>query len=197
MFINSTETDGVWDLGFGAFSATDLPPVGSQIAPNTAVSVESFFDPNNGTQSYNSYWQVWSDGGTVNIILEGIAASPPIANFSISDGAGEWLPQSNLLMDFDNVAPGSSSTRQIRICNVGGSALEIDKSKPPNGVFHINDPTELHESQQIPVGDCAFGTVLLVPNTEAYDVPDLAVNNTWTLNTNDDDFGVHVVEMTA
>ena len=49
-------------------------------------------------------------------------------------------------MDFGDVAPGSSSSRQIRICNSGGSALEIDKSKPPNGIFHISDPTELEET---------------------------------------------------
>jgi hypothetical protein len=147
--------------------------------------------------SYSSYWQVWSDGGDVNIILEGSASTAPIANFSISNGEGGWLPPSNLLMDFGDVAPGSSSSRQIQICNNGGSSLEIDKSKPPNGVFHISDPTELHETQQIPPGECAYGTVLMVANTEEYNQPDLVINNTWTLNTNDLNFGVHTVEITA
>ncbi len=193
-FTNTTLVNGVWVLGYG-FVAANLPEIGSQIGPNTAISIDSTFNPLNGTGSYNSYWQVWSTGGAVNIILEGIASTAPVANFSISDGEGGWLPSSNLLMDFGDVAPGSSSSLVIRICNAGGSALEIDKSKPPNGVFHISDPTELHESQQIPPTDCAYGTVLMVANTEQHNVPNLVLNNTWTLNTNDLNFGVHVVEI--
>ena len=195
-FTNTTFINGTWDLGYG-FTANTLPAVGSTIAPNTAISINSNFDPINGTGSYNSYWQVWSTGGIVNIILEGSASTAPIANFSISTSEGGWLPGSNLLMDFGDVVPGSSQSLQIRICNEGGSALEIDKSKPPNGVFHISDPTELHESQQIAPGACAYGTVLMVANTEEYNEPDLLLNNTWTLNTNDLNFGVHVVEITG
>lgn len=195
-FTNTTIVEGVWDLGYG-FTVDTLPAIGSVIPPNTAISIDSTFYPINGTGSYNSYWQVWSTGGTVNIILEGSASTAPVANFSISNGEGAWLPDANLLMDFGDVAPGSSSSRQIRICNTGGSALEIDKSKPPNGVFHISDPTELHESQQIAPGDCAYGTVLMVANTEEYNEPDLVLNNTWTLNTDDLNFGVHVIEITG
>ncbi|KAF7884514.1 uncharacterized protein EAF02_004850 [Botrytis sinoallii] len=197
IFINSTVINGTWDLGFGYFSAVDLPEIGSQIAPSSQISIQSSFEPNNGTGSYNSYWQVWSDGGTVNIILEGIASTAPTTNFSISNGEGGWLPQANLLMDFGRVAPGSSSSQQIRICNVGGSSLEISKSKPPNGVFHISDPTELHESQQIAVNDCAYGTVIFSANVEQYNKPDLVINNTWTLNTDDVNWGVHIVEITG
>jgi hypothetical protein len=98
-------------------------------------------------------------------------------------------------MDFGDVPPGSSSSLQIRICNEGGSVLEIDKSKPPSGVFHISDPEELAETQTIAPGDCAYGTVLFNPNTEEYDIPSYTVNNSWTLNTNDLNFGVHVVEI--
>ncbi|KAK6593884.1 WSC domain-containing protein-like protein 3 [Botrytis cinerea] len=173
-FINSTVMGGTWDLGFGYFSAVGLPEIGSQIAPSSQISIQSSFKPTNGTGSYNSYWQVWSDGGTVNIILEGIASTAPITNFSISNGEGGWLPQANLIMDF-----------------------EISKSKPPNGVFHISDPTELHESQQIAVNDCAYGTVIFSANVEQYNKPDLLLNNTWTLNTDDVNWGVHVVEITG
>ncbi|APA14815.1 hypothetical protein sscle_13g095850 [Sclerotinia sclerotiorum 1980 UF-70] len=197
VFINSTVINGTWDLGFGYFTAVGLPAIGSQVAPSSQLSIQSSFDPTNGTGSYNSYWQVWSDGGSVNIILEGIASTAPITNFSISNGEGGWLPQANLFMDFGKVAPGSSSSQQIRICNVGGSSLEISKSKPPNGVFHISDPTELHESQQIAVNDCAYGTVIFSANVEEYNKPDLLLNNTWTLNTDDVNWGVHVVEITG
>ncbi len=195
IFTNATQTNGVWDLGLG-FTSLSLPPVNSVINGNTAIDIESTFDPINGIGSYTSFFQIWSTGGSVNIILEGSASPPPIANFSISDGEGGWL-YNDLNMEFGDVAPGSSSSLQIRICNQGGSALEIEKSKPPNGVFHISDPTELEETLQIPVNTCAFGTVLFVADTEEYNVPDLFLNNTWSLNTNDLTFGIHVVNITG
>ena len=159
--------------------------------------MDAVFNPVGGIGDYVSYWQVWTDGGTANIVLEGTASTAPIANFSISTSEGGWLPPTNLLMDFGDVAPGSSASLQIRICNQGGSSLEIDKSKPPNGVFRISDPTELEETLQIVPGACAYGTVLMNAPVEEYDIPNLVVNNTWTLNTNDPNFGVHTVEITA
>jgi len=195
-FTNSTVINGAWDLGYGFTTAT-LPAIGSKISANTAVSVDAVFNPVGGIGDYVSYWQVWTDGGTANIVLEGTASTAPIANFSISTSEGGWLPPTNLLMDFGDVAPGSSASLQIRICNQGGSSLEIDKSKPPNGVFRISDPTELEETLQIVPGACAYGTVLMNAPVEEYDIPNLVVNNTWTLNTNDPNFGVHTVEITA
>jgi hypothetical protein len=196
VFTNSTVKNGVWDLGYG-FSTSSLPAVGSTIPANTAVSVAAIFNPVGGIGDYSSFWQVWTDGGTENIVLEGTASTAPIANFSISNGEGGWLPQANLLMDFGDVAPGSTASLQIRICNQGGSALVIDKSKPPNGVFRISDPTELEETLQIVPGACAYGTVEMNAPTEEYNIPNLVINNTWTLNTNDLNFGVHIVEITA
>jgi hypothetical protein len=196
VFTNSTVNNGIWDLGYG-FSTSSLPAVGSTIPANTAVSVAAIFNPVGGIGDYSSFWQVWTDGGTENIVLEGTASTAPIANFSISNGEGGWLPQANLLMDFGDVAPGSTASLQIRICNQGGSALVIDKSKPPNGVFRISDPTELEETLQIVPGACAYGTVEMNAPTEEYNIPNLVINNTWTLNTNDLNFGVHIVEITA
>lgn len=196
VYTNSTIVGGSWVMGYG-FSATTLPAIGSTIAPNSAISIDTTFDPLNGTGQYMSYWQVWSNGGSANVILEGAASTAPIANFSIANGEGGWLPQADLLMDFGRVAPGSTSSRQIRICNQGGSAMIISKSKPPAGVFHISDPTELEETLQITPGDCSYGEVLMVANTEEYNLPDLTITNSWTLNTNDLTFGVHVVNITG
>lgn len=193
-FINVTQTNGTWDLGSG-FTTTTLPPVGTILAGGSAVTIQSTFTPVTGTGSYYSLLQVWSTGGEVNIILEGSASTAPIATLQIGTKEGGWLPSGTLLMDFGAVTPGSSSSLGIRICNTGGSVLTIDKSKPPNGVFHIADPAELHESQQVPVNSCAYGVVLMNTNTEAYNQPDIVVNNTWTLNTNDLSFGVHVVQI--
>ena len=187
--------NGTVDLGYGYFTSTALPPVGTVLQAGDQVSVQSTFQPPDVVGNYLSYFTVWSTGGTQYTILEGSASNAPIANFSISNGEGGWLPQSNLLMDFGDVAPGTTSSREIQLCNVGGSTLEITKSKPPNGVFHLDDPSELGESQDILVGQCAYGTVLFVTDTEDPNVPSQTYNNTWTLNTDDLTFGVHVIEI--
>lgn len=196
VWTNATQdANGVWNLG-SAFTATGLPDVLSAVGPGDVIDVDATFYPTDGVATYGSILQIWTDGGVSHIILEGSAALPPICTMQISDADGNWLSPSNLLMDFGRVAPGATGSRQIRICNSGGSSLEISKSKPPNGVFHLSDPgTELYESQQIPVSQCALATVLMTTNTEVYNEPDLAINNTWTLNTNDLTFGVHVVEI--
>ena len=192
----TTAADGTFILGEG-FTSSNLPAVGTVVAAGNQISVDSTFDPIDGVGSYQSYLFVYTNGGTQYTILEGSASTAPIANFSISNGENGWLPMSNLLMDFGKVGPGTTSSRQIRICNEGGSVLEISKSKPPNGVFHIDDPTELHESQTIDIGDCAYGTVLFVTKTEEYNIPDITYTNSWTLNTDDLNFGVHVVQITG
>lgn len=179
---NTTFGGSTQDLGYG-FTASDLPVVGTVIVGGAQISVDSTFTPVNGTGNYASFFNVWSDGGSQNIILEGSASTAPIANFSISNGEGGWLPQSNLLMDFGDVVPGTSPSLQIRICDVGGSVLEVTKSKPPNGVFRLDDPTDLHESQQIPVDQCAYGTVIFATNAETPNNPDQVYTNSWTLNT--------------
>ena len=247
-YTNVTTSGGTSDLGVG-FTSQNLPAVGTVIQGGSQISVDSVFTPVNGVGSYLSYLFTFSTAGSANIILEGSASTAPIANFSISNGEGGWLPQGNLLMDFGKVAPGTTSERQIRICNQGGSVLEVSKSKPPNGAFRPEyvfsefnyvscvplhelksiyseqivfnyiivtsrgllllqsptrltqnfdrDPTSLHESQTIPVGTCAYATVLFVTNAENPNEPDQVYANTWTLNTDDLNFGVHVVEITG
>lgn len=195
-YTNVTLKDGAFDLGVG-FTSENLPAVNTVIQGGGQVSVEAKFTPLNGVGSYQSYLFTFTDAGSTNIILEGSASTAPIANFSISNSEGGWLPQSNLLMDFGKVAPGTTSERRIRICNQGGSVLEVSKSKPPSGVFRPDDPNALHESQDIPVGQCAYATVLFVTNAEEPNVPDQVYTNSWTLNTDDLNFGVHVVEITG
>ncbi|MCJ1408115.1 hypothetical protein MMC19_002188, partial [Ptychographa xylographoides] len=181
-------------LGEG-FTSDNLPPQGTVVQPNQQISIDSTFYPYAGVGSYNSYLMVYTDGGSAETTLEGSASTAPIANFSISNGEGGWLPGTNLLMDFGDCAPGSTQGLQIQICNNGGSVLDISKSKPPNGVFHPDDPTELHEEQQIPIGACAYGNVLFTPPTIEYNAADVIYTNTWTLNTADLTFGVHVVQI--
>lgn len=194
-YTNVTFSQKPYVLGEG-FSSNNLPPVGTVIPGGGEISVDSMFTPTD-IRTYNSYFFVFSDGGKAFTILEGSASTAPIANFSISTSEGGWLPAQNLLMDFGKVAPGSTSSRKIRICNAGGSVLQISKSKPPSGVFRPEDPNALHESQDIPVNDCAYGTVLFVTNAEQPNTPDQTFTNSWTLNTDDINFGVHEVQITG
>lgn len=186
-----------WDLGLG-FATTYLPAVRSVIGAGQSTSISSTFNATNGTGDYLSYFNVWSTGGHAQIILEGSASTKPVANFSISNGEGGWLPGSDLQMDFGTAAPGQTVSRQIRICNEGGSVLTITKSKPPLGDIRAqNYGIDLHESQQVAVGTCAYGTVVFNPRPEPPNVPDYVVTNQWTLNVDDTGFGVHVVNMTG
>ncbi|KAL8776823.1 MAG: hypothetical protein Q9194_002912, partial [Teloschistes cf. exilis] len=194
-YTNVTFGKAPYALGEG-FSSSNLPVVGTVIQGGGEISVDSQFLPT-AVGTYNSYFFVFSNGGKAFTILEGSASTAPIANFSISTSEGGWLPAGNLIMDFGKVAPGSSSSRQIRICNEGGSVLEISKSKPPNGVFRPDDPNALHESQDIRVNECAYATVLFVTNAEQPNTPDQTFTNTWTLNTDDITFGVHEVQITG
>lgn len=197
-FTNTTFDGGVADMGFG-FSSTNLPAVGSQIAASSSVSVSVTFTPVNGTGNYASFFQIWSTGGSTNTILEGSASTAPKAVLSISTSEGGWLVDTTdlqPLMDFGSVSPGSTTQRQIRICNTGGSVLTISKSKPPLGAIHVQTyGVDLHETQTINVNDCAYGTVIFVAPTTDLNTPPETFTNEWTLNTDDLDFGVHVVQM--
>lgn len=177
------------------FTSSNLPAPGTVLQPGQSVSVDTTFTPNTGVGSYASFLYTYSDGGVKEVTLEGSASTAPIANFSISTSEGGWLPDANLNMDFGSVAPGSSHTRSIRICNVGGSVLKISKSKPPNGAFHLDDPAALHEEQEIAIGACAYGPVIFVAPTKPYNAADEVITNSWTLNTDDLNFGVHVVQI--
>ncbi|KAI9674851.1 MAG: hypothetical protein M1829_003591 [Trizodia sp. TS-e1964] len=184
-------------LGTG-FTTSQLIPVGGKVLAGKSVTITVTFTPVNGAGNYQSYLYIYTDGGNRFISLVGSASAAPVAVLTISTAENGWLPPSNLLMDFGNVAPGSSQTRQIRICNTGGSSLTITKSKPPGGDIRATAAgIDLHESQQIAPNDCAYGTVLFGPNVEPVNVADNPESNTWTLNTDDPNFGVHIVNITG
>ncbi|KZF19452.1 WSC-domain-containing protein [Xylona heveae TC161] len=195
-YTNATQgDDGVWDLGYG-FTSLNLPDVGTVIQPQQSIVVQVTFEPLNGTGLYQSWLNVWTNGGSSYTVFEASASTAPIAVMTISNGEGGWLPPTNVLMDFGSVAPGGNATRVIQICNEGGSVLTISKSKPPLGVIRATAAgIDLHETQTIPVNECATGTVMFAPNIEPPNVPDFTVTNTWTLNTDDPNFGVHVVQI--
>ncbi|KAI9776670.1 MAG: hypothetical protein M1835_005454, partial [Candelina submexicana] len=185
-------------LGKG-FTSDELPAVGSVIQATSSVSVRATFTPVTGTGQYSSFFFIWTTGGNSFIDLEGSASTAPIAELTISTSEGGWLPPANPpIMDFGKVAPGVTVTRLIRICNKGGSLLTITKSKPPAGVIRATAGTiDLHESQTINVNECATGAVAFNPPSEPANSPDQVFTNSWTLNTDDQNFGVHEVQITG
>ena len=194
---SSQNTNGTWNLGPG-FSSTALPAIGTVFTGGESQDVEMIFNAVNGTGEYVSYFRIYTDNSSASIVLEGSASTAPVANFSISTSEGGWLPSTDLNMDFGPVSPGNTTSLMIRICNQGGSVLTVTKSKPPLGVIAAANPgIDLHEGQKIPVNTCANGTVVFKPEPEQVNIPDFVVENTWTLNTDDLTFGVHVVNITG
>ncbi|KAH0545374.1 hypothetical protein FGG08_000515 [Glutinoglossum americanum] len=199
VFTNSTpDGTGTYTLSYG-FSSTNLPAVGSAVSPGQSLSVPMTFNAINGTGTYGGFFFVWTDGGSGYIVLSASASTAPIAELTISNGEGGWLPPSTQNMDFGNVAVGNSSTLQIRICNTGGSVLTITKSKPPgqSQLTATAPGVDLHEGQLIPVGTCATGGVIFQPAIEAPNILDQTIADSWTLNTDDLTFGIHVVSITG
>jgi hypothetical protein len=90
---------------------------------------------------------------------------------------------------------------EIRLNNTGGSALLITKSKPPESVelTAINPTGDLPEGSQITPNSYADGPVLFAPSLALSPINSdpRIVSETWTLNNNDLNFGVHIVNFTG
>jgi hypothetical protein len=98
------------------------------------------------------------------------------------------------------ISSGIASTSVVlRFINKGGSVLTIDKSKPPIGgvIFAENPDTELTEVTQIVPNASATATVLFQPAPPVLNSPNVEYSALWTLNVNDENFGVHVVNFTG
>lgn len=171
------------DLGAG-FSSSSLPQPNDILQTNQAVTIPIQFLASQ-TGSYATFLQFWTTGGSGYVILTGSASTAPVANLSISTIEGGWDYSNPPLMDFGNVLAGTSVSKNIRICNSGGSALTITKSKPPiqPELLAPNHGVDLHEAQTIDVNTCALGEVSIVAAPLGVDRPDHTVSDIWILNT--------------
>ena len=175
--------DGSSKIGNG-FSATSLPQVGDTLASGASITVPLKFLAN-VTGSYTSFLELWTTGGAGNAFLTGSASTAPIANISVSTVEGGWDYSSPVVMNFGNVLAGTTVTSNIRICNSGGSALTITKSKPPidTELLAPNAGVDLHEAQTIDVNSCALGAVSIVAAPLGVNHLDHTVSDVWILNT--------------
>lgn len=178
------------------FTSSDLPAIGSIVAAGDSLTVPLKFKPDE-VGNYNNFLQIWTNGGNKNILMTGSSSTAPIAELAVETSEHGWDPSG--IMDFGDVPAGTTQTRRIRICNTGGSALHITKSKPPiqPELLAENPTSDLHEGQTIPVNECAYGPIDIAAAPETPNVPDHQVSDTWTLNCDDLTFGVHVVEIKA
>ena len=178
-YTNVTQSKKGAIIGNG-FTSADLPAVGSVVAPSQSLTVPINFQSDT-VGNYLSLFTVWTNGGSKYILMTGSATTAPIAELATETDEGGWTVNGD--MDFGNVLAGTVQTRRIRICNKGGSALLITKSKPPiDTELRAENPTsDLHEGQSIPVNECAYGPIDIAAAPEAANVPDHTVQDFWIL----------------
>ncbi|KAH0556915.1 hypothetical protein GP486_005298 [Trichoglossum hirsutum] len=195
VYTNTTNSGNITLIG-SEFKSSDLPAVGSIIPPSGSVTVPINFKTN-VVGTYHNILSVWSDGGDQNVLMTGSASTSPIANISVETFEGGWDPSA--IMDFGQVLAGTTVTRRIRLCNSGGSDMLITKSKPPiqTELRAENPSTDFHEGQFIAPNSCAFGAVDIAAAPAIPNQPPHTVSDTWTLNTDDINFGVHEVPISA
>jgi len=160
------------------------------------------------TGTYYTALQVYSNGGNAYIIFTGSAATSPIALLEYSNGEGGWIaipdcpdPIAGCTNEVD-FAPSFGLTQQtieLRLTNNGGSALTITKSKPLEGtVLGATAPnTDFSEGLSIVPGTSTTASVLFSPGGSVLNAATITYSGTWTLNTDDLTFGVHVVNFTG
>ncbi|KAL9609724.1 MAG: hypothetical protein Q9167_005532 [Letrouitia subvulpina] len=194
-YTNVTRQGPISNLGYG-FTSTDLPTVGSIVGAGQSLTVPINFKSNK-VGNYQDLLQIWTNGGTKNILFTGSATTAPIAEVAVETSEHGW--NINGVMDFGTVLAGTVVTRRLRLCNKGGSPLLITKSKPPiDAELRAENPTsDLHEGQSIPVGECAYAPIDIAAAPEAANLPSHEVSNVWILNTDDLTFGVHEIEIKA
>ncbi|KAH8899451.1 WSC-domain-containing protein [Thozetella sp. PMI_491] len=195
-------TNAVFGRGF---SAMGFPAPGSTIQAGGSISVPLFFNAT-VADSYSITITVYSDGGVDEVLLAASAGNPPIASIEVSTLEGGWDNSYPSTISFGTVFSGSTTTRQIRICNSGGSVLTITKSKPPQSaeLTATRPYGDLLEGQKIDVGSCAYGTVAVYAASIQPNHPAHSVSLAWTLNTDGlsaldptQQFGVHDVAISA
>ena len=170
-------------LGSG-FSTSSLPKVGDTLATGASISIPLNFLASQ-TGSYSTFVEFWTTGGNEYVLLTGSASTAPVANISVSTVEGGWDYSEPVLMDFGNVLAGTTVSESIRICNSGGSALTITKSKPPidTELLAPNAAVDLHEAQTIDVNSCALGQVSIEAAPLGINRLDHTVSDVWILNT--------------
>jgi hypothetical protein len=164
------------NLPSAPFSATGVPSPGATIAPAGSITVTVAFDP---TQSgaFNDNIGLETTGGNRKIGLAGTAGSPGV--LQVTPEAVEYGP----------VIVGATPSRSFTITNTGGTAVTINKSKPPSGGA-FGATTLLSEGTTIQPGEGATEHVTFTPTEPG------AASAVWEIN-GDDTSGPHQVQFSG
>ncbi|KAH7330380.1 hypothetical protein BKA65DRAFT_565638 [Rhexocercosporidium sp. MPI-PUGE-AT-0058] len=204
VFHNLTTVNGKTFLdGPGYFTSTTMPSIGQVIPAGGTMTVNANFNTN-VTGTYSSIVKFYTNGNTAYTLFTGSAATNPVALLEYSTNEGGW----NTIAHCTNLVTGcvpqinfapsgglTTQTIQLRLTNQGGSVLTVTKSKPLEGteLGATNPSTDFFEGQTIMPGKSALASVLFSPNAAILNGDDIVYSGAWTLNTDDQTFGVHVI----
>lgn len=160
------------------FSASGAPTPGTTIPPGTSVTVTLNFDPTQAGEFSGQIEILTQDGEDVVVGIGASAGAPGALQFSTEH------------VDYGNVVLGSSATRALTITNTGGTAVDINKSKPPFG-GDFSAVTALNEGTVIAPGQSVTETVSFTPHATGP-----ATAATWAI-TGDDASGPHEIQFTG
>lgn len=111
-----------------AFTSSTFPAVGQTLDPGSSLTVPLAFQAT-VVGKYASLLTLWSDGGFNTILILATAVNPPVANISVSTSGGGWNYSVPVAVHFGNILANTTVQQSIRVCNQGGSALTITRSK--------------------------------------------------------------------
>ena len=161
------------------FSVSGAPQANDTIAPGASITVDVSFDPQAVGQYSDEITLSTADGQSQTVDVSASASTPGQLQFSSE------------AIDFGAVPVGGSASRSFTISNAGGTAVTIDKSKPPfGGAFAASPPTSLPEGTTIEPGQSVTETVTFAPASPG------AAGGTWQI-TGDDGSGLHLVQFTG
>ncbi len=158
------------------FTAVGAPAVGDQIQPNQSVTVEVNFTPT-AVGQFSDAVELDSDGGDVSIGVAGSASLPGVLQISSENNA------------FGDIAVGTTMTESFTLTNSGGSAVTVNKSKPPFG-GEFTATSSLPEGTTVNPGQTLTETVQFTPTADG------AATGVWQITGNDGS-GLHQVEFTG
>jgi hypothetical protein len=131
------------------FEATGLPSVGSTIEPGHSITVTVVFNPTE-VGDFNGVIGLTTSAGKAAVGLSGSAGLP---------GALHISSETN---EFGRVPVGSDVTRKFTVSNTGGTAVMVNKSKPPSG-GEFTATTSLPEGTTIAPGETLTEEVVFTP----------------------------------
>jgi Abnormal spindle-like microcephaly-assoc'd, ASPM-SPD-2-Hydin/PQQ-like domain len=161
------------------FSASGAPPPGDTLQPGDSVTVTVSFQPDAVGQYGDEITLSTTDGQSQTVQLSASASTPGLLQFSRE------------AVDFGTVTVGTSASQTFTITNTGGTAVTIEKSKPPFGGAFAAVPTgSLPEGTTINPGQTVTETVTFTPSSPG------PASGTWQIN-GDDTSGLHQVQFTG